>query len=123
MSRLGDIKDVLRDKLEPLREHGTFYVTTGKTVFDEQNNIDTQNFSVVATVGRRSEANEDTLDEFLDPFGSLSVKEHLEGDRSLADHVIDVRVTATSGMRLYPEPEEPPQLGAEWTVECLLEGD
>jgi hypothetical protein len=103
VSRLAEIRNSLKRPLEALGDFD-FYVTTGKTQFAETG-ITAQNFIVIATVGE------------------LSVKRVLEENRQPHEAVIDVRVVTTSGMRLYPEHEKPPQLGAEWTVECLLEGD
>lgn len=120
MSRLSEIRSGLLESIQAI-PGPAFYVTTGKTTFSE--GINSQNFQVIATVGERSPEAEDALDDLLDAHGASSIKTTIEANRQPHEDVIDVRVTGTSGMRLYPEPDSPPLLGAEWTVECLLEGE
>jgi hypothetical protein len=125
MSRLGDIRRSLSQGLEASLSNYRVevFVTTGKTTYDEQQAIERQNFAVIVTCGQRDDGNEELLDELLDSTSPLSVKNFIESNRQPTSAVIDTRVLASSGMRLYPEDENLVKLGAEWNVECLLEGD
>ena len=73
-----------------------------------------------------SQAAQVNLDEWLSPSGANSVKEAVEGDRSLGGIVEDCVVRTSSGYRRYEVGPDGgakhSMLGAEWTVLILNSG-
>lgn len=77
------------------------------------NDFDHNNYRVWIRAGDSSEKTAERIDQFLDPDGDLSVKRHLESDRSLGGLVSDVRVVKASGY----QPVGDDVLGVTFTVE------
>lgn len=69
-----------------------------------------------------SRAAQENLDEWLSRGTSNSVKDAIEGDRSLGSMVDDCWVRESSGYRQYEIPNRGRLLGAEWIVVVLNSG-
>lgn len=80
----------------------------------------------IATIG--DDIAQQNLDEMIEPFGALSVKESLEavrddaGNITLGGLVDNLRVVSCSGYRRYLTEGRAPTLGAEWEVKVLAKG-
>lgn len=112
MSHLTELRHAL---LAVVRElPGRWQVHTGVTDFSEDG-VSHQRFTVSCFAGQPDEDTEELLDELLEASG---VKRELEADRHLGGLAIDTRVVRASGVLKMPGD----QLGAEWTIETLLEG-
>ena len=68
------------------------------------------------------EGSQVNLDEWLAPFGALSVKAAIESDRTLGGAVMDSYVESASGYKLYTLDSQFQVLGAEWIVRLLKAG-
>jgi len=119
LPRLSAIRAFLEEAVATVAQEYEVMVSTGRTEFDEQG-LDRQRFQLVVVVGERGEDNELALDELLDSSGERSIKRAVESDRTVDHNAVDTRVLATSGARGFAG--DPVRIGAEWTIEVLLEG-
>lgn len=87
-----------------------------------QRGLDDWMFIVSVYVGMSTDIGaQKTLDEFIDPTGSLSVKTLIEADRTLGGVCDTLQVTGCSGYKTYVSPRSSNMvLGAEWTVKVLV---
>lgn len=93
-------------------------VAPGETQYDQAFNRghDLWTFTVQVLVGAAADQGaQATLDAYLAPSGSGSIKTAIESDQTLGGKVLNLQVTQCSGYRLYGD--NPPVLGAEWTVQ------
>lgn len=133
MSRFGDIRAGLVASLSSLGLQGSGYllasptpptieVFPGQTEYDSvfQRGMDEVVFIVRIVVSMTlDQASQMTLDNYLDPTGTSSVKALLEADRTLGGVVKDLRVEeATGHQRSTVEAKE--QLSADWSVRIFL---
>jgi hypothetical protein len=85
--------------------------------------LDKWTFTVQGFVGFTTDIGAQvTLDLWLAPSGSGSVKVALEVDATLGGLVADTTVVDCSGYKVYVTEGRTPVLGAEWTVEILATG-
>lgn len=101
--------------------------------YDEtfQRGVDVWTFTlqVVVSEAGGDEGAQLLLDEFIEPFGPRSVKEHLEttdtpdGRVSLGGVIHDLRVPRCEGYRLYVREGRAPVLGSEWVIEVSAPGE
>jgi hypothetical protein len=88
-----------------------------------QRGLDKIPFTVRVYVSLTSDiGSQATLDEYIEPSGSRSVKEALESDTTLGGAANDLRVTSCSGPQQFIREGKPPVLGAEWHVDVYANG-
>lgn len=68
------------------------------------------------------QAAQDTLDSWITPTGTQSVKLAIESDRTLGGIVMDTHVMAVSAYRMTKFADGTALLGAEWQVRVLNRG-
>lgn len=101
-----------------------FVIVPASTEYDQAmaRGLDKWTFRVVAIVSAASDQDgQKTIDAYLAPSGSTSIKAALESDRTLGGVVQNLRVTQVSGYILQEEAGIP-NLTAEWTVEVYATG-
>jgi hypothetical protein len=106
------IRDALEQLLAPL---GDVLVVPAKNEYDSPRGFHKLRFTV------RIMAHTERLDEMLAPEGERSVRQVVKQGRRLGGLVGDAKVVQSSGYLDFVAGGEP-RLGAEWTVETLVEG-
>lgn len=111
---MGVVTDIRR-ALADLLQHEQTTVVPAPAEYG--NHLDTLTFAVTITVGIDTPEARDHLDDLLDP--ETGAKHLLEADRTLTGLVADLAVVKSTGYQLIPQgPDDPPLLGATWTVAC-----
>lgn len=119
ISQITDIRRALVATLADLDVQTVAVAPAPAEFGDHAMAVDRVGFHVTVTTGPITPGSEDRLDDLMDPVGG--VRALLEGDRTLGGLVGSLAVTKCSGYQaLQTAPDAPPQLGATWTVQCLV---
>lgn len=103
----------------------TIHVFPASATYDlaMQRGLDRWTLTVQAFVAAVSDIGaQKLLDALLASSGARSVKAALESDQTLGGAASAVRVTGSSGYKIFAVDGRPPVLGAEWQVEVLATG-